>query len=166
MKKLAAIAILLTGFSFSTFAQDGTAVVKEGPKGPRHGRHDRQMDNKTPAEIATFKTDRLAKKLSFTDAQKKEVYTLQLNQAERKAVHMDKMQQLHQAWRAEMKSDSASLAKVLTAEQQKVLQEQKGEFSKKGKRADRRRDGVRGGKSSFRSVTDSDKAVQVEALEK
>ena len=120
------------------------------------------MENKTPEEWATLKTERLDKKLSFTDAQKKEVYSLQLNQAERKAIHMDKMKQLHQEWRQEMKTDSASLAKVLTADQQKVLQEQKDQRKgdRRGFRGGKRGDGV--GKSSYRVRVDSSKTVTQE----
>lgn len=164
MKKLATLAVLLGGFSLASFAQDSTTVNHEGRKGPRQGRHNRHMENKTPEEWATLKTERLDKKLSFTDAQKKEVYSLQLNQAERKAVHMDKMKQLHQEWRQEMKTDSASLAKVLTADQQKVLQEQKDQRKgdRRGSRGGKRGDGVGGGKSSYRVRVDSSKTVTQE----
>ena len=78
MKKVLSIALLLTGISFASFAQENTGKSKEGrQRGDR-----KEMVQKSPEEVAKFRTDRLDKVVTLTDAQRTQVYSLYLKEAQ------------------------------------------------------------------------------------
>lgn len=123
MKKILSLAILFTGISVATFAQDKQQAERPVKQERKHARQERRMENRTPEEMAQMKTDRLDQELRFTDAQRKEVYAIQLDQAKRQYAHRAEMKQLQQKWREETKVSQNKLSSVLSAEQQSLLKE-------------------------------------------
>src|SRR5690606_15744338 len=92
----------------------------------------KKMEKQTPEEIAKLKTERLDKQLKFTDAQRNEVYAVQLEQAEKAAAHRSEMKTLQGKWREEMKGSQDKMKDILTAEQQEQMKERYAE-QRKGK---------------------------------
>lgn len=110
MKKVLSLAVLFAGISLATFAQENKDVQATAKKGRHHHRVERKMEKRTPEQVASFQTDRLAKSLQFTDEQRKAVYAVQLEQAQNNAKH-----------RQEMKASREKLAAILTPEQKEKL---------------------------------------------
>ncbi len=123
MKKILSLALLLTGISVATFAQDRQDVERSVKQDRKHARQERRVENRSPEEMAKMKTDRLDKALKFTDAQRKEVYAIQLDQAKRQKEHRVAMKKLQQKWSEEAKGSQDKLSRVLSTEQQSILQE-------------------------------------------
>ncbi|WDF67822.1 hypothetical protein PQ465_16150 [Sphingobacterium oryzagri] len=123
MKKLASLAVLFAGISLATFAQEQKQGDRPVRKDRKHAAHERRMENRSPEEIAKVKTDRLGKELKFTDAQRKEVYSVQLEQAKRQVTHLADMKKLQDKWREEAKGSRQAMVKVLTPEQQELLKQ-------------------------------------------
>lgn len=92
-----------------------TVNAQSGPKNPEFRK---ELAQKSPEEKANFFVNRLAEKLNLSEQQKKEVYTLKLNEIK---AHEALMQQ-QKALRLKAKSD---LDKVLTPEQRTKLEELK-----------------------------------------
>lgn len=130
MKKLLSLAVLFAGISFATFAQEQKEESRPTRKDGKHPRHEKRMENRSPEDIAKLKTERLDKELKFTDAQRNEVYKVQLDQAKRQVAHRADMKKLQDQWREEAKGSRQAMVKVLTPEQQELL---KGKFAQ-GKR--------------------------------
>lgn len=123
MKKIVSLALLLTGISLATFAQEQRQIDRRAKNGDKHPRQERRMENRSPEEIAKLKTDRLDKELKFTDAQRKKVYAIELGQAKRQTAHRAEMKKLQDKWHQEMKGSHQELDKVLTAEQKQQMKE-------------------------------------------
>ncbi|HLS94467.1 hypothetical protein BC792_11464 [Sphingobacterium allocomposti] len=123
MKKTLFLAVLLGGFSLTTMAQESKVQDSDAKKERRHVRHERKIAERSPEEIAKLKTDRLDETLKFTDAQRQEVYAIQLDQAKRQVAHRDEMRKLHSEWRKEAKGSREKLHEVLTPEQQQLMKE-------------------------------------------
>src|SRR5690606_5890013 len=117
MKKTLFLAVLLGGFSLTTMAQESKVQDSDAKKERRHVRHERKIAERSPEEIAKLKTDRLDETQKFTDAQRQEVYAIQLDQAKRQVAHSDEMRKLHSEWRKEAKGSREKLHEVLTPEQ-------------------------------------------------
>ncbi|HLT86340.1 MAG TPA: hypothetical protein VKZ57_02045 [Sphingobacterium sp.] len=144
MKKVLSLAVLFAGISLATFAQEQKDTERSFKKERKHPRMERKIANRTPEEIAKMKTEQLDKRLKFTDAQRTEVYAVQLEQAKRAATHRDEMRKLQSKWREEMKGSQEKMGEILTPEQQQQLKESyaqhrkgkfrgsKGEFRKRG----------------------------------
>lgn len=148
MKKVLSLAVLFAGISLATFAQE-QKETKRPIKKDRKPRMEKTIERRTPEDMAKSKTERLDKQLKFTDAQRAEVYALQLEQAEQAATYREEMKTLQGKLREEMKGSHEKMGKILTPEQQEQLKEsyaqrdkgkfrtprgefKKGEFKKRG----------------------------------
>ena len=89
----------------------------------------------SPEDRAQKMTDRMAEKLSLTEAQKKEIYAINLENANKRQAEMEAQKAERQAKQAEMKAQEEKIQKVLTEEQRKQWEEIKLEAK------DRRRPG-------------------------
>ncbi|KGE15746.1 hypothetical protein [Sphingobacterium deserti] len=130
MKKILSLAILFSGISLATFAQEQQSAERSVRKERKHVRHQRHAENRNPEEIAKMKTERLDKELKFTNKQRNEVYAIQLEQAKRQLAHRDTMKEMQQKWRETSKGMHQEMANVLTAEQQELLKEKMAEGRK------------------------------------
>ncbi len=122
MKKILSFAVLFAGLSFLASAQDDGTIEK------KDGRHRNKMtqthfENKSPEEIAKTRTERLDKELKFTEAQRKDVYAYNLDQAKKFKQRADVQKKDREAMRSEMKADQERFKNILTPEQQKILAE-------------------------------------------
>ncbi len=144
MKKALSLAVLFAGISLATFAQEQKETDHTFKRERKHPRMEKKITNRTPEEMAKVKTEHLDKRLKFTDAQRAEVYAVQLEQAKRVVVHRDEMKKMQSKWREEMKGSQEKMEKILTPEQKEQLKESyaqrrkgkakgpRGEFRKKG----------------------------------
>ncbi|PRD48322.1 hypothetical protein [Sphingobacterium haloxyli] len=120
MKKTLSLAVLFAGISLATFAQEEKGTRRPITK-DRKPRMEKRIHG-TPEEVAKLKTVRLDKHLKFTDAQRAEVYAVQLAQAKQAAVHREEMKNLHDRKRGDMKDSRAKMNEILTAEQKELLE--------------------------------------------
>jgi len=122
MKKILSFAVLFAGLGFLASAQDSTSIQK------RDGKHRNRVaqthfEKKSPEEIAKIRTERLDKELKFSDAQRKEVYAYNLDQANKFKERAEVQKKSREALRNEMKADRERFKNLLTPEQQKILAE-------------------------------------------
>jgi len=111
MKNVVMITLLISVFAFTAFGQ--------------RNRPNRQP--KSVEEVAKMRTDQLTKSLSLTDEQQKEVYTLNLERAEKmKAAREDRSTRGREI-REEMKADRERLEKILTPQQRETLKQQEAD---------------------------------------
>ncbi|MGN6567868.1 MAG: DUF4890 domain-containing protein [Flavipsychrobacter sp.] len=112
MKRIVIAILLLAGINGAAYAQD-----QEQAAAPQMGM--RQM--KSPEQRAQMLTDRLDKKLNLSDDQKKSVYDINLNTAQK----MNDAMQNHDrgAMRSIKQERDDAMQKVLTADQYKQYQE-------------------------------------------
>ncbi len=144
MKKILSLAVVLSGISFATIAQEApkqiiTKEIKEGRhhKSQRNG--DKQdMMNKTPEEIAKFRTDKLDKRVKLTDKQRQEVYALNLNNAKARKEHKATSNKDQKSHEAVAKAYRDQLNKILTPEQQKLMPEKQERRSNGEKNSNKR----------------------------
>ena len=111
MKNAAMITLLVSAFAFTAFGQQS-----------RTHRQPRSAE-----EIAKMRTDHLTKSLSLTDAQQKEVYTLNLERAEKMKAAREDRAARGTEMREEMKADRERLEKILTPEQRETLKKQEAD---------------------------------------
>ncbi len=121
MNKIVTMAMLFTGISLATFAQQNNALTDTTTHRNRHHRHGRFVENKKPDEIAKIKTERLNKELKFTDEQRAQVYALQLKDANKSAEYRDQMKAVRDSHRQEMKGSHDELQEILSVEQKQIL---------------------------------------------
>lgn len=157
MKKALSLAVLFAGISLATFAQEQNET-RRSPKKERKPRMEKKMENHTPEQIAEAKTERLDKKLDFTEAQRAEVYAVQLEQAQRTVTQRKEMKKLHGDVREEMKGSHEKMEKILTPEQKEKLKEtyaqnRKGKF--KGSKEGSKRRGSFERKGAVKDKTES-----------
>jgi hypothetical protein len=89
-----------------------------------------QKRSKNPEEIATRKADRLKAKLSLSDHQYKQVYTIFLENANRRIAEKEKMKDMDKSARKEIKTKYRQetfekLQGILTKEQMTKLEQMK-----------------------------------------
>jgi len=148
MKKILSLTLLLSGLTLATFAQqDGKANDSSVKKERRLPKKERHMERKSPEEIAKVRTEHLDKQLKFTEAQRNEVYALQLAQAKRHEAHRSEMKKLQEKWKAEAKESHDKFQQTLTPEQQQLMKEKFA--NAKNKKMLRKREDYRG-KEGFR----------------
>lgn len=123
MKKILSLAILFSGISLATFAQEQQHKERPVRTERKHTRHQRHMENRNPEEVAKLKTERLDKELKFTDKQRNAVYAIQLEQAKRQVEHRTAMKEIQTKWRETSKGAHQEMASVLTPEQQAMFKE-------------------------------------------
>lgn len=98
---------------------------------------------KSTAEIAKMRTDRLTESLSLSDEQQKEVYSLNLERAEKMKAAREDRSARGTKMREEMKADRERLEKILTPEQREMLKQQAADRRAK---FNARREGKKDGK--------------------
>jgi periplasmic protein CpxP/Spy len=117
MKKLLMIAAILT-LSFSAFAQRG-----------------QQREMSTPEQRAERMTTRMAEQLELTEDQKKEIYKINVENAQKRQVEMEARRAEMEVRRAEMKSQIESqkgqIEAILTPEQKEKWEEVRAETQKR-----------------------------------
>lgn len=118
MKKIVVFALTFLGISLASIAQEKVDSVKH-TRGKKHPRS--EFINKTPEELAQMKTNRLDKDLKFTEAQKKEVYALNLKYAQEQKLRFEQRKKEMEARKQEMKAERENLFNILTPEQQEVM---------------------------------------------
>ncbi|GMQ25255.1 hypothetical protein Aoki45_19370 [Algoriphagus sp. oki45] len=109
MKKWIIGAALLVFTSLSVAAQEG----KRTPP--------------SPEERAQKMTDRMAEKLSLSEAQKTEIYSINLENAKKRQEEMEAKKAESADRRAEMKAQDERIKQVLTEDQRKAWEELKEE---------------------------------------
>lgn len=132
MKKLMITATLLIGLislGYSQNTPERNRPEKGRQEGNRPERSGPERPMKTPEERAKMSTDALEKKLNLSPEQKDKVYALNLERAEKmEKIHKSEMtfRKSQMEKHKEMMSESdKKLSKILTAEQQKTLEEMK-----------------------------------------
>lgn len=153
MKKILSFAVLFAGLSVATFAQD-KAPVKKG----KFERIKKERVQKTPEEIAKIRTERLDTELKFTDKQRQEVYSYNLEQAKKHKEKAQVRQKQRAQERAEMKADLEKFKSLLSAEQQKIMADklaksQEKRFNKRDGQKRKFRDGERRHRKSIEKDT-------------
>ncbi len=136
MKKLIALATLVTGLGFNSFAQE----IPKKDKGLSKAGEKRERVYKTPEELAKIRTERLDKELKFTDAQREKVYKLTLEQAHNQRVYQSKIEDIKKSRHEDKKSHQEKFQQVLTPEQQKMVMDKFAERVNKdsvGRKGDR-----------------------------
>ena len=122
MKKLLSFVVLFAGLGFMASAQDNASVQKK--EGKHRGKMVQEhVDKKSPEEMAKIRTERLDKELKFTDAQRKQVYAYNLDQAKKYKEKAEIQQKDREAMRNELKADRERFNSLLTPDQQKILAE-------------------------------------------
>lgn len=137
--KVLTITALFVGLSLATFAQDSTKrVQQENRKEVKHRKHFRndRMSEKSPEEIAKYKTDFQDKKLNFSEDQKKEVYAFHLDKAQKREVKRKEMLAEREIKRKELKLENQEFQQILTAEQKEIFE--KGIAHSRNNRSDKR----------------------------
>ncbi len=97
-----------------------------------------QKRSNNPEEIATKKADRLKAKLSLSDDQYKQVYSIFLENANRRIAEKEKMKGMDKTARKEMKmkhkqETMEKLQAVLTKEQMSLFEQMKEKGKKRNK---------------------------------
>lgn len=135
MKRIVLSAALLIGLISIGFAQQSTDNKTEKK---RHKNHERRgaQEIKSPEERARLFTASLDKQLNLTEAQEKEIYTIQLENAKKfdamRQEHRTDARQNHTAGKS-FKDGMDKINNVLTAEQRVAYQKLKEERMKKMK---------------------------------
>lgn len=128
MKKIIAITVLATCLYSISSAQERKT------RNDKRTHFKREIQNYNPEEVAKIRTERLDKKLNFSESQKQEIYNLELDKAKRHKEVKEKQKQMHEELRKEHQADRETLQKLLTPEQQELLKEkEKIAQDKKGK---------------------------------
>lgn len=122
MKKILTLAVLFTGLSVASFAQDKSDSKRIDRKGGKSFNKELGA-NKSPEDIAKIRTERLDKELKFTDKQRQEVYTYNLDQAKKLKQRSEIRKKERVAIQNEMKADRDRFKNLLTEDQQKIIKE-------------------------------------------
>lgn len=87
-----------------------------------HAQH-QQPKLATPEERATRMTERMAQELQLSEQQKKEIYSINLERAQKRLAEQEAQKAEIQAKREEMKIEEQKVLEVLTEEQRKKWEE-------------------------------------------
>lgn len=163
MKKIIAITVLATCLYSIGNAQERKT------RNDKRTHFKREIQNYNPEEVAKIRTDRLDKKLNFSESQKQEIYNLELDKAKRHKEVKEKQKLMREELRKDHQADREAFQKLLSPEQQKLLKEkEKIAQDKKGKF--KRNQFKSGKKHRFRSdrmnKTDKKEAPSVEEPKK
>lgn len=82
-----------------------------------------QRKTATPEERATRMTERMAQQLSLSEQQKKEIYAINLERAQKRMAEQEAQKAEMQAKREQMKAEEQKVLEVLTEEQRKKWEE-------------------------------------------
>lgn len=130
MKKVLSIALVLSGISFLSLAQESPMRGKQSLR----VKHQREIVQKSPEEIAKLRTDRMTKELSLTDNQRQEMYALQLNKAQKREQALVSAKKQREERRAEIIAEKEQMNSILTPEQQKLITDKKVDSQKNNKK--------------------------------
>ena len=82
-----------------------------------------QRKTATPEERATRMTERMAQELSLSEQQKKEIYAIHLERAQKRMAEQEAQKAEMKARRETMKAEEQKVLEVLTEEQRKKWEE-------------------------------------------
>lgn len=120
MKKILSLAILLSGISFASIAQEKTNDHIDKKSYVRKEMVRKDKVKLTPEQIAEKRTAKLDKELKFTEDQRKQVYQMNLDQA----VEFKKKQEARAKERMEArkarKAQREAFQSILSAEQKEL----------------------------------------------
>lgn len=141
------VGLISSGYSQNTAERNRQEKVRQ--EGNRSGKTGPERPMKTPEERAKMSTDALVKQLNLTSEQKEKVYAINLERAEKiekihKAEMAYRMTQMEKQKEIMSESDK-KLSKILSAEQQKKLEEMKAERTDRMKQHSRPMSGNRKG---------------------
>lgn len=122
MKKTLLVIALCFSLGLMAFAQEKGDTSKRGVKA-RSKMTKERVEKKTPEEIAKIRTEKLDKTLKFSDEQREEIYAYNLGQAKKHRERSQLEKKRKEEMRQEMKSDRERFNSLLTADQQKILNE-------------------------------------------
>ena len=123
MKKLM-LSLLLSGVMFAGFAQEKANITENvNHDGHRSGKREFKLDKKSAEEIAQLRTDRMDQKLKFTDKQRKEIYSLQLDQAKKDKKNFADRKATMEQMKKDRMAQREKLMKNLNPDQQKLYKE-------------------------------------------
>lgn len=130
MKKIWTLIALFVGIGFAASAQ--TEQPTQEKERMRRGklRHER-MEKRSPEEIAKLHTERLDKKLNFSEEQRADIYAYHLDRAKKFSTRAEALKKQREARMQELKSDRQKLKDLLTAEQQDLLAKEMKDSRKK-----------------------------------
>lgn len=148
MKKILPLIALFVGIGFVASAQDNQATKDKERKHRGKFRQER-VDKKTPEEIAQMRTERLDKKLNFSEEQRSDIYAYHLDQAKKFSARAEALKKQREERRQEMQADRDKFKDLLTAEQQELLA---SEMKAERKKISRERRGFRGMKDGERPM--------------
>ena len=89
------------------------------------GAHAQQQQRRaaTPEERASRMTERMAQELQLSEQQKKEIYAINLERAQKRMAEQEAQKAEMQARREQMKSEEQKVLEVLTVEQRQKWEE-------------------------------------------
>lgn len=140
MKKIWTLIALFVGIGFTASAQDNQTTKDKERKHRGKFRQER-VEKKTPEEIAKLRTERLDKKLNFSDEQRTDIYAYHLDRAKKFSTRAEALKKQRAEHQQEMKADREKFKDLLTTEQQELLA---SEMRADRKNISRERRGFRG----------------------
>lgn len=120
MKKIWTFIALFIGIGFVASAQTDQTANEKGRRQYGKVRQER-VEKRTPEEIAKMRTERLDKKLNFSEQQRSEIYAYHLDKAKKFDSRAEAAKKDRQIRRQEMQADRDKLKEILTPEQQELL---------------------------------------------
>ncbi len=143
MKKIFTFVALFVGMGLVVSAQENQTSAKKD--GKFRGKHRQErVEKKSPEEIAKIRTERLDKTLTFTDKQREDVYSYNLNQAKKFKERAEVQKKDRETLRNELKADREKFTSLLTPEQQTILAEKSKENRESRMRYNKERQGGKG----------------------
>lgn len=146
MKKIFTFVALFVGIGLVASAQENQTTEKKDKK--FHGKfRQERVEKKSSEEIAKIRTERLDKELKFTDKQRAEVYTYNLEQANKFKNRAEVQKKQREAAREDFKADREKFKNMLTVEQQEILaskvKENREKMNREGRNFRDKKDGER-----------------------
>lgn len=146
MKKIFTFVALFVGIGLVASAQERPTTEKKDRQFRGKFRQER-VEKRNPEEIAKIRTERLDKKLKFTDKQRADIYAYNLDQVNKFKERAAVQKKLREAQREEYKADREKFKNMLTAEQQEILansvKANRGKINKEGRHFRGKRSGER-----------------------
>ncbi|TCV10243.1 hypothetical protein EDC17_103511 [Sphingobacterium alimentarium] len=155
MKKFLSLAILLSGISFASFAQEEVKENKMEKKSyVRKNYVHKEMVKLTPEQIAEKRTEQFGKDLNLTAKQREEVYKLHLDQAKEMKAKSEIRNKERAEARKERMAHNEKFMSVLTPEQQTIWKEK---FNARAEKFKGDREGKKGHRRDHKKVEQPNK---------
>lgn len=126
MKHSLLMTIFVSIITLGTFAQEPQQRTEDGEHPTRRPRAEMHAD-----EIARLRTERLSQRLGLSEEQQKQVYQLELANAEKMKAEREALKARMEERRAEREIWKARLNEILTEEQRAALEKEQSERPKR-----------------------------------